>query len=158
MALDVIKGYPDGTFKPDKTITRAEYVTIINKAFQFEKSAASGFTDVKTTDWYADQLSRAKEAGYLAGYEDGTARPNNNINRQEAAVMISQVVKSNTPTTSDSLSSFQDSHTISNWARESIVSIIQSGIMSGYPDQTFKPQRFITRAEAAAVICRAGGP
>ena len=153
MALEVVKGYPDGTFKPNRTVTRAEYVTMINKAFQFGKKAAGGFTDVKATDWFAEQLGAAQAAGYLAGYEDGTARPNNNINRQESAVMISKVMKSNAP--GATLGGFKDAHTISLWARESIASIIQSGVMSGYPDQTFKPQKLITRAEAAAAICLA---
>lgn len=149
---NIISGYPDGTFKPDKTVTRAEFASMVNQAFKFNKNATTSFIDIKTTDWFADQISRAKEAGYIAGYEDGSVKPNNNLSRPEAAVMMSQIVKANNAVSADSLNKFKDADKIPAWAREAIASIITSGIMSGYPDQTFKPQNIITRAEAAVTI------
>ena len=93
MALEVVKGYPDGTFKPNRTVTRAEYVTMINKAFQFGKKAAGGFTDVKATDWFAED-SGGQAAGYcrIPGW---TANPT--IISTAGIAYDFQVMKSNAP-------------------------------------------------------------
>jgi hypothetical protein len=155
IAQGIVSGYPDGTFKPDQSISRAEFITMVNQAFGFKQEASTNFTDVKSTDWYAEQISRAKAAGYISGYEDGTIRPNNKISRQEVAAIMAQINKTSNPVSVDSLSKFKDASLIPTWAQEAIASVTASGIMSGYPDQTFKPQGFTTRAEAVVVINQA---
>jgi hypothetical protein len=81
------EGYSDGTFKPDSTITRAEFAAMVNRAFNFTETGTTSFSDVSSNKWYAKDVSIAVAAGYIAGYSDGTFRPDNRITRQEAAVI-----------------------------------------------------------------------
>ena len=77
------RGLPDGTFKPDNSITRAEFVTLVNKAFNMTAKAEIDFTDVPAGAWYYGEVAKAKAAGYIGGYPDNTMRPDNPISRQE---------------------------------------------------------------------------
>lgn len=156
-AQGLVIGYPDGTFKPDQNVSRAEFVTMVNNAFGFTSETSTYFTDVKDTDWFAGQISRAKAAGYISGYEDGSFKPNNYISRQEVAAIMSRIIRTSNPAGIDLLSRFIDAEAISSWAQGAVASVIASGTMQGYPDQTFKPQNFITRAEAVVVLNQAIG-
>jgi uncharacterized protein YjdB len=156
-AQGLVIGYPDGTFKPDQNVSRAEFVTMVNNAFGFKAETSTYFTDVKDTDWFAGQISRAKAAGYISGYEDGSFKPDNYISRQEVASIMSRIIKTSNPAGIDLLSRFIDAEAISSWAQGAVASVIASGTMQGYPDQTFKPQNFITRAEAVVVLNQAIG-
>jgi len=89
----IISGYPDNTFKPENAITRAELAVMVNKAFSFTNTTDIDFKDVQPTDWFAPEIAKAKAAGYISGYPDGTMKPNQNITRQEAAVMIAKAAK-----------------------------------------------------------------
>jgi len=64
----LISGYTDGTFRPDNSITRAEFMALVNRAFGFNKKAAIGFFDVSATDWFYDEIAKAVKAGYISGY------------------------------------------------------------------------------------------
>ncbi|WP_027365547.1 S-layer homology domain-containing protein [Desulfotruncus alcoholivorax] len=151
-------GYPDSTFKPDNSITRAEFMVLVNKAFGFTETAQARYKDVKTSDWFATDLARAKEAGYVSGYPDGTIRPNNSISRQEAASMLARLLKLNTADTS-SVSKFKDAAQIPRWSKGAISAAAAAGYMQGYPDMTFRPEKKVTRAEAIVFLSRslAGG-
>ena len=85
----LIAGYEDRTFKPDKSVTRAEFASMVNKALGLTEKGTVPFTDVQSGSWYYDAISIAVKAGYCSGYEDGTFKPNATITRAEAAVMIS---------------------------------------------------------------------
>src|SRR5665647_1813849 len=69
--LGIVKGYPDGTFKPDNAITRSEFFSLVNNAFDFTVASEDTFTDVLTNAWYAPVIAKAKAAGYITGYPDG---------------------------------------------------------------------------------------
>lgn len=86
----LISSYEDGTFKPDNSVTRAEFVIMLNKALGFTQKGNVTFSDVSANAWYYDAVAIAVEAGYCAGYEDGTFKPNATITRAEAAVMIAK--------------------------------------------------------------------
>src|SRR5665648_1268382 len=90
---NLIKGYPDGTFKLDNNITRAEFITLVNGAFGYTKTVPISFTDVDQNAWYASAIAVAVEAGYIIGYPDGTMRPDNPISRVEAATIIMKINK-----------------------------------------------------------------
>ncbi|MFZ5642578.1 MAG: S-layer homology domain-containing protein [Bacillota bacterium] len=143
----LISGYPDGTFRPDGTITRAEFVTMVNRAFRFSPAAGENYTDVRPTDWYAGETSAARAGGYCSGYQDGTFRPGSPISRQEVASIISRILK-----LESGRSFFRDGGAIQDWARGAVGSVSSGGIMSGYPDGAFLPERSITRAEAVVVL------
>ena len=83
-------GYPDGSFGPDNSITRAEFVALVNRVFGFTASEPINYPDVAPDAWFSDEIAR-KAAGYLSGYEDGTIRPNGQISRQEAALILAKV-------------------------------------------------------------------
>ncbi len=149
VSKDIIKGYPDNTFKPEKAITRAELAVIVNKAFSFTNTTDINFKDVKSADWFAPEIAKAKAAGYISGYPDGTMKPNQNISRQEAAVMIAKAAKLDTSTAA---LQFKDAATIGAWSRASIAAAVQAGYIKGYPDGKFLPLQSIKRAEAATII------
>jgi len=151
----LIKGYEDGTFKPDKAVTRAEFVTMLNRVFALQNTAATAeFKDVKSTDWFYQDVAAAKAAGYLSGYEDGTFRPNNPMTRQEVAKIVSQYLKLAPVTTEVT---FTDASAIGAWAEDAVKALVANKLISGYPDGSFKPANSITRAEAVVILDRAKG-
>src|SRR5699024_11192694 len=89
---DIVEGYPDGEFKPNRAVTRAEFSRIINGALEFTEHGDVSFRDVSVGDWYYEDVVIAVGAGYLDGYTDNTVKPNNNITREEAATMIGRAL------------------------------------------------------------------
>src|SRR5665647_2630116 len=88
-----IKGYEDGTFRPENNISRAEFMTLVNGIFGYIEVKATTYTDVKADAWYADAVAKAAAAGYINGYPDGTMKPDNSISREEAATIIMKINK-----------------------------------------------------------------
>src|SRR5665647_2186753 len=88
-----ISGYPDGTFKPDNSITRAEFITLVNKAYGYTEIAPITFSDVSPDAWYANAVAVAIAAGYINGFPDGTMRPDSPISREQAATIIMYINK-----------------------------------------------------------------
>ncbi|MBU7006903.1 S-layer homology domain-containing protein [Phosphitispora fastidiosa] len=153
----LIKGYSDDTFKPDRNITRAEFVALANKAFGYNPGVSHKFNDVEETDWFAGDIAKAKEIGYVAGYSDGSFKPNNNISRQEAAVIICNILKLDTTKYQNVLAGFSDSGNIPSWSKDKINAAISLGFMAGYPDKTFAQEKPIIRAEVVAVLDKVVG-
>ncbi|MFX4262142.1 S-layer homology domain-containing protein [Pelotomaculum propionicicum] len=150
-----ISGYPDGSFKPDNTITRAEFVTMANRAFGKNATVPVSFPDVSSKDWFAAGVAKAVAAGYISGYDDGTFRPNENIKRQEAAVMITKLLNLAVSADDQVLNQFADYADIPQWSKGYIGAVVAAGYMSGYTDQTYQPEGHITRAEAVSTLDRA---
>ena len=151
------KGYPDGTFKPDNNITRAEFVALLNRAFTVQgNSEGAVFSDVAAADWYYTDVCAATSAGYVKGYEDNTFRPDKAITRAEAAAIVARMLDI-TADEDDVLDKFNDAAAISDWAKASIAAMVQANLLSGYPDGTFGPERLITRAESIVTLDRSMG-
>ncbi|MBP7332220.1 MAG: S-layer homology domain-containing protein [Firmicutes bacterium] len=149
------KGYPDGTFKPDNNITRAEFVALMNRAFDVpKKDAVAGFADVNAADWYYADVCAAANGGYVTGYEDNTFRPNNAITRAEAAAIVARLLKLPAGDLG-ALDKFSDAAAISDWAAGSVAAMVKANLLSGYPDGTFGPAKLITRAESIVTLDRA---
>ena len=130
---------------PERNITRAEFVKIINRAFSYNEKATENFSDISSDKWYFDEFLIAKNQGYITGNEQGFAEAEKNLTRAEAAVILSRIIDI------DALSSdksFADQDSIPNWASESIKKLVNVKIINGYPDDTFKPYGLLTRAEA----------
>lgn len=147
----VVQGYPDGSFKPDHKVTRAELVSIINKLFGFSTLSETSFSDVPAKAWYASALSIAKQAGYYKGFPDNKAKADAEVTRQDAATLLASVF-SLEPGTKAKASTFADQASISVYAKDAIGAL--SGILSGYPDGTFRPNDSITRAEVVTIVDR----
>ncbi|WFD11114.1 S-layer homology domain-containing protein [Tepidibacter hydrothermalis] len=148
----IISGYNDGTFKPDNYITRAEFISLINKAFNYKLVYDINYKDTSSKDWFYEDLRKAKAKGYISGYEDNTIRPNNKITRQEVAVIMAKVLNKQSGNKEYVSDRFKDSDKIADWSKKSIGALVDSKKMSGYPDGTFGPEKYITRAEAVTVI------
>ena len=145
-------GYPDGTFKPDNEISRAEFVSLVNRSFSIQNSNEKcSFTDAKAEDWFYKDVAAAQIAGYIAGYEDKTFKPDQQISRQEVALIITRLLKLDTTGELTVLDKFADGESIPAWSQASLNAIVEKGIINGYPDETVKPFKAITRAEA--IVC-----
>ena len=93
-SMGILKGYEDGTFRPNASITRAEFAAIATRFF--EETGATyepgTFTDVTGDEWFAGAIMDAVNLGLIGGYEDGTVRPNNNITRAEACAIVNRTL------------------------------------------------------------------
>ena len=147
-----INGYPDGTFQPDSTISRAEYMSLVNNVFGFSTEAPINFSDVSTDAWYAPAVAKAMAAGYISGYSDGTIRPDNPISREEAAAIIMKIT--NLQANEAGIGKLADAADI-NWSKAYVGAVATASIMSGYSDGSFQPQALISRSEAVVAIDRA---
>lgn len=147
----LIKGYADGTFKPNNSITRAEFITLLNHAWGFTEKASVSFQDVKETDWFYEAVAQALSAGYTKGYADGTFQPNKTITRAEAAVMMANALGLSA---NESSARFTDAAEMPAWAQDSVRAVVAAGIMSGHPDGSFGATKSITRAEAVSALNR----
>ena len=152
-----IKGYSDNTFKPNNTITRAEFITLINNVFGYKDKAELSFTDIKSSDWYFGEIAKAIEAGYVKGYTDGTIKPNNEISRQEVAMVITNIMRLEMAENSVEISKLKDNKAIQAWSKGAIGAVLEKGYMKGYTDQTFKTGNPITRAEATVALNNVAG-
>ena len=149
--LGAINGYPDNTFKPDANITRAEFVTVIVKAFQLGEQAGKTFADTET-HWAKSAIATAAAAGIVAGYSDNSFGPDDFITREQMAAIVVRAAKL---AATDKSVSFPDSADISDWARTALATATAQGMIQGYEDGTVKPKVNTTRAEAVTVILRA---
>lgn len=116
----VINGYEDGTFRPDNTITRAEFVTIASRMVEIADEIDAAFGDVDAEHWAYDYIAFSSENGWVGGYEDGTFRPDNKITRAEVVTIVNRMLsraadKEYIEENFDSLTSFEDV-TDAHWA------------------------------------------
>ncbi|EGL19918.1 MULTISPECIES: S-layer homology domain-containing protein [unclassified Paenibacillus] len=151
-----IQGYADGTLKPDKAVTRAEFVSLVNRSFKLEAQGTASFKDVAASDWMYGEVAKAVQAKYIEGYPDGSFRPNASISRQEAAVIVARLLNK-TAAQSETAAAFRDQSAIASWGSSAIAAVVSSGVMSGYADRSFKPDAPITRAETIVTLQRAAG-
>ena len=147
-----VTGYPDGTFAPANSITRAEFITLVNKLLGFQEKQQVTFDDVSKNDWFYDEVSKAIAAGYIIGYEDNTLHPGNPIKREEVAAVIFRLLDLEESQDRSAISQFEDAGSISIWAKPGVAKVVDNNLMKGYPDQTFKPLDYITRAEALVTL------
>lgn len=150
--IGYISGYPDGTFLPDNSITRAEFLTLVNKIFKFENKININFIDVRPDYWAYSEIQKGISAGYVSGDKNGTFRPDDFITRQEAAVIINKLLD-NTEIT-DNKPNFKDAYDIDEWAKNSVDIVYEHGILSGFPNGTYRPKKYMTRAEAVSALKR----
>lgn len=139
--------------RPEGKITRAEVATIYFRMLTDESrtkfwSQSSGYSDVKAGDWFNNAVSTLSKAGIIAGYEDGSFRPNGYITRAEFATIAARFFD----VTYNGKDLFPDIS--GHWAKDYINQAANKGFVNGYEDGTFKPDRNITRAEAVTLVNR----
>ena len=149
----VVNGYPDGTFKPDNYITRAEFAQVIKNLLKLEKKADKDFTDVAKDAWYYDAVMCVAKAEIMKGDGNGTFRPDDYITREEALLAYARlVIGVGEDELSDDLSMFADGSEVSAWAKDRISALVREGIILGMPDGKLHPKDNITRAELLAML------
>lgn len=154
----VIAGFPDGSFRPDDAVTRAQFAAMIRKAFQ--KSAerqAVRFYDVPSNYWGYSAIQEAYTTGFLSGYPGNRFEPNQNIPRQQVLVSLANGLDYGTNRSVEStLGYYNDSDEISSYARSPIAAATEKQLVVNYPNVKFlKPQSIATRAQVAAFIYQA---
>jgi len=147
---DYIEGYPDGSFKPEGKITRAEFVTMVNSWFNYTETAEINFTDVKSDKWYYQEVQEALKAGFIEGITETHFNPEDNITREQAVVIISRIMK--LEGNLSGVEVFTDNSKISSWAKDLVGAAADAEFVQGYEDDTFRPGNFITRAEAVVLL------
>ncbi len=151
VAAGDISGYPDSTFKPDQTISRAEFATVLVKAFKLEAKNGKVFKDT-ANHWAKDYIATAAAYGIVSGYDADTFAPDKFITREQMAVMISKAANL---TALEGGKNFSDKEQVSDWARDAVNKASGHKIISGYPDNSFRPKANASRAEAVTVIAKA---
>ncbi len=149
----IITGYPDGRFKPDKAVSRAEFIIMVNKTFgldRIDRGEFIDFKDVSYSSWYYNDISTAIAAGYAGGYNDNTFKPNSPITRQEAAVMLSRLIPEGKK--KGNLKSFPDSKKIESWASDAMAKMNGKGYIGPYNDKMIHPADPLTRAQTAKIL------
>ena len=148
-----IVGYPDGNVKPGSSITRAEVATIFFRLLTEDvrtanSTQANSLSDVSRGQWFNHAISTLSSMGIVKGNPDGTFDPDAPITRAEFAAIAARFDDKNTNTTSN----FSD--IASHWAKNEIGVAANKGWINGYPDSTFRPDQYITRAEAMTLVNR----
>ncbi|MGL5256096.1 MAG: S-layer homology domain-containing protein [Proteocatella sp.] len=154
----IIGGYPDGSMKPDRYVTIAETVKIMNKAFNIVGTGdvySIPYTDVSPYEWYSGEIALAAENGYLLSIAPGQKlKPNAPATREQIGAMFAQVMGLETKDL-DSIKGFSDVSKITPGYNYYFAAAVKEGLFAGYPDNTLKPQATVTRGIMAAVTNRA---
>lgn len=149
----ILTGYPDGTVKPDLQVTRAEMAVMIIKAAGIvpsEKPELKFKDSSEIGDWAAGYIQAAVEKKIIVGYEDNTFRPSNKLTREEMVVMVMKAYMYEAIEVAQF--TFTDKGDIGSWSYGYIAKSVELKFVAGYPDNTFKPKKEVTRAEASTVI------
>jgi parallel beta-helix repeat protein len=153
---NIIAGFPDGTFKPNDPVTRAQFATIITKALAPpSRRTAIRFNDVNSNFWAYGAIQSAYQSQFVAGYPDGTFKPQQQIPRVQALVALANGL--NLTANNDSILSFYtDAAQIPNYAMGSVAAATVSQLVVNYPTvKLLDPNREATRAEIAAFVYQA---
>ncbi len=153
-SMGIVGGYTNGTFKPDRTVTRAEFAAMLMNALKLQGDGAElTFTDKgKIGTWAKKAVAQAVQAGIITGYEDGTFRPNAPISRSEMAAMIAKALEQ--PVEAATATGFADDKDIPDWAKGAVGRLKKLNIMEGKSANTFAPKDKTTRAEAITVLLK----
>ncbi|GAU77800.1 S-layer homology domain-containing protein [Fusibacter sp. 3D3] len=149
----VISGYPDGSFKPDNPITKAEYITFLNHVFGYTETTHA---DYSSENWYEQEIKAALNQGYLVKDFTGAINEDVAITRQEAAVLLSNILMKDRelPVLANK---FKDVASLSTAVQTGIKFLVDEKIVSGFEDGSFRPNQKITRAEVATLLTKTTG-
>jgi len=173
-ARGFLKGYPDGTCKPDSSVTRAEFAAFLARVLNLEEAGQEAiFVDVRPGDWYYQVVAAAYRRGLIKGYVEKTGSsgeqaeeqnffcPDEQITREQVAAILVRALNqkgisppSEAAQVAALLNRFQDANKVSAWARTSVAAAVSKGLLRGYPDQTVRPRGVVTRAECLALLKR----
>ncbi|MBN3886028.1 MAG: S-layer homology domain-containing protein [Nostoc sp. JL34] len=154
----VIAGFPDGSFRPEEPVTRAQFAAMVNKAFQkAQQRQPISFADVPSNYWASTAIQQAYTIGFLSGYPGNRFEPNQAIPRQQVLVSLANGLEySPSGNTESTLQYFNDASNIASYARSPIAAATEKQIVVNYPNVKFlNPTATATRAQVAAFIYQA---
>ncbi|HEY9737094.1 MAG TPA: S-layer homology domain-containing protein [Trichocoleus sp.] len=157
-AENIIAGFPDGTFKPNQPVTRAQFAAIVEQAFsQPSTRSAPNFPDVPANYWAQNVIRGAYSSGFLSGYPDGTFKPNQEIPRVQVLVSLANGLNlTANGDVNQVLDVYRDEDQIPSYAQDEVAAATQNGVVVNYPNvDALNPQRVATRADVAAFIYQA---
>lgn len=143
-----MKGYPDGTFKPDQAMTRAEMAAVLSRLQAGQEVTAQTVNYTDDLGWAANEIREVTSTGLMKGYRNGTFGPNKMITRAEMAAVVVRWMD----LSGDFSSPFTD--TKGHWSAENIALVQKAGYMKGMPNGSFGPDQYLSRAEAVTLINR----
>lgn len=153
---DIIAGFPDGTFRPDEPVTRAQYAAMLRRAFnQSTGRNATAFVDVPADYWATEAIREADRMGFLSGYPGNVFRPDQNIPRAQVLVSLANGLNY-TASNRNAVQTYRDASQIPDYAVASIAAATERRMVVNYPDvQALRPNQTATRADVAAFIYQA---
>ncbi|QSJ21013.1 S-layer homology domain-containing protein [Nostoc sp. UHCC 0702] len=154
----VIAGFPDGSFRPEEPVTRAQFAAMVNKAFQkAQQRQGIRFADVPSNYWAYNAIQQAYTIGFLSGYPGNRFEPNQAIPRQQVLVALANGLEYRTSSNVEgTLQYFNDANNIAGYARSPIAAATENQIVVNYPNVKFlNPTASATRAQVAAFIYQA---
>ena len=154
----IINGMGQGTFMPNKTMTRAEFAAIVTRALGLAAKDTKAFTDVPSSKWYAGYIGTANSSGIVNGVGNGKFNPEGTITRQEAAAMVARAAKlcgldtaMDAAATRDMLAQFGDYRSVASWAKEPMAFCYSANILD-QSDLNIEPTKAILRCEIAQML------
>lgn len=161
VAMGILSGYEDGTFRPENHITRTELAVILSNALKLPPGAESDLTFADSADipaWGREAVAAVVRAGLLKGYEqaDGSMRfePQQTLRRVELAVIMGRILELKLGTINPAPLNFADNGQIAEWAKADLAKAVAMGVISGYPDNSFRGENLVTRAETVSAMVR----
>lgn len=154
---DVVVGYPDGMFKPNRNISRAEFATMLVKGFNLDcgMNRECMFSDVPAGNWANAAIAKAVEEDLLKGYPNGKFEPNHPVTRAEALTTIAKSMTCDIDQckADEILSKYADGHTVPNWARIPVAKSLQNGALKDMPNPNMIcPNKEASRADVASML------
>ena len=151
---DIMRGVGGPYMAPDRVITRAEFVAILDRLFgTYNPADISGYTDAGAGKWYYDELAMAVQMGTLQGISEMELAPEAPLTREQAITLLARVMA--LPDGDEAvLDKFSDHAAFSGWAIGSAAAMVEQGRLAGYLDGTVKPEQNITRSETAQLLFR----
>lgn len=149
---DIMRGTDAGTLQMNRTITRAEFISMLDRLFKtYNKADLSQYTDMQRTQWFYDNIAMGLQMGTITGTSDSTMAPDDSLTREMAITILARTLALEAGTSAD-LAKYTDDKTVSQWAVPMVSAFSKDGRASGYSDGSLKPGQYITRAETAQLL------
>lgn len=151
-----IAGDGNGNYLPNQNMSRAQFAAVINRVMGFTEESASvaNYVDVEENAWYRSDLAKALSAGYMSGTSATTMSPDQSVTREQAAVMLVRLLKTDASVDMTVLDDFEDKANISSFAVNAMAKLVEDGYLYG-TDGKLMPQKTLTRAEGVSLLSRA---
>ena len=145
----VISKSDDNKFNPDSLIKREEFIKMVVVGLGiFDENATTDLNDINGNEWFAGYVASAQKAGIISGRDDGSFGVGDNIKREEMATILYRALGMEKTEAAE----FSDDSDISDYAKDAVYSMKDSGFITGFPDNTFRPKENSTKAQAAKIL------